>query len=259
MERRLGIQGIDTIGVVPVTTSGAVLSAGLRYEDRVLATGPIAYWIQGEAAGLVAVDQVISPGQDGTYTGVTLGQPGIGDGNTSPLFDGANDYNDVFTATLRGRFDGSEGTFVVWARVLNAGVWTDGQFRRMISFHVDASNSITIYKSGGVNTMTFFYEGSNINELIAIGGLTSIGWLCFGCTWSFSAGVDGEFRAYINGAQIGLTQTALGAWVGLLQAATTQVGSLDQVPIQVWHGYLAHVGVWDRPLTPVEMLELGVL
>ena len=43
-----------------------------------------------EASGTDMIDAVAA--HNGTYTGVTLGQPGIGDGLTCPLFDGANDY-----------------------------------------------------------------------------------------------------------------------------------------------------------------------
>ncbi|MFV1969356.1 MAG: hypothetical protein ACC628_28375, partial [Pirellulaceae bacterium] len=59
-----------------------------------------------EASGSISDD--LSPqGNDGAYTGVTLGQPGIGDGRTCPLFDGANDYNNIYSAALNTDFDGA--------------------------------------------------------------------------------------------------------------------------------------------------------
>ena len=47
-------------------------------------------------------------GFDGAYTGVTLGQDGIGDGNTCPLFDGANDFLDFYSAGFSSAFNGDQ-------------------------------------------------------------------------------------------------------------------------------------------------------
>ena len=58
----------------------AGLAAVLLYSEKVLALSPIAYWPLWEAAGAVAED-ISGNGFDGAYTGVTLGQTGIGDGN----------------------------------------------------------------------------------------------------------------------------------------------------------------------------------
>ena len=92
-------QGVKIVGLSSVVT----------YREKVLSYSPIAYWMQAEAAGNDSLCQVDS-NQDGTYTGVTLGQPGIGDGNTCPSFDGVNDYNDIYTTSFRDVFSLTEGT-----------------------------------------------------------------------------------------------------------------------------------------------------
>ncbi|GAI14148.1 unnamed protein product, partial [marine sediment metagenome] len=79
----------------------------LAYDDKVLGMDPIAYWPLSETSGLVA-NCLVNPAQNGVYTGVTLGQPGIGDGNTAPYFDGTNDYVDVLTAAFIAAYNGSE-------------------------------------------------------------------------------------------------------------------------------------------------------
>src|SRR3972149_4677456 len=84
--------------------------ATLTYAEKVLATEPsnlLAYFICGEASGTVMQEE--KNNYDGAYTGVTLGQTGIGDGNTCPLFDGANDYGNLYTAGLAGGVSGAAG------------------------------------------------------------------------------------------------------------------------------------------------------
>ena len=107
-----------------------------QYYQKVLSYDPIAYWMMDEKQGAVSYDMVTARNtgaRNGAYTGVTLGQPGIGDGNTSPLFDGANDFTNIYSASFNAAFNGAEGTLGIWMRVFNVAVWTDGtgtdQFR----------------------------------------------------------------------------------------------------------------------------------
>ena len=61
------------------------------YYRRVLHTendNLVGYWTLRESSGSTAVDES-GNGCDGTYNSPTLGQPGIGDGWTVPLFEEA--------------------------------------------------------------------------------------------------------------------------------------------------------------------------
>lgn len=234
----------------------------VQYHQKVLELDPIAYWIQDEKVGTVAYDWVRrSQGsdQDGAYTGVTLGEPGIGDGRTSPFFDGVNDFNDIFTPTFQGRFAlanhgapgaVSEGTVMVWARVANSGVWTDGSVRRIINLYASALDLVEIQLPAGVNTLRFRYRAGGVAEVVSVTTSTT-DWFCGALTWSASAD---EVRAYLNGVQQGATQVGLGVWAGNLLNNRTNIGCNNTVgPTEVWHGYTAHGAVWDRALTPQEL------
>ena len=77
------------------------------YIQKVLGIEPgnlIAYWPMSEPSGGIAINAEGTAARNGAYTGVTLAQPGIGDGNTCPLFDGANDFNNVYSASLDAAF-----------------------------------------------------------------------------------------------------------------------------------------------------------
>lgn len=79
------------------------LLGGISYIDKVLGIEPanlVGLWPQNESSGSVSLDKSVHR-HHGAYTGVTLGQPGVpGMGYTSPLYDGANDYNNIYSAGL---------------------------------------------------------------------------------------------------------------------------------------------------------------
>lgn len=243
-----------------------------EYIERVLATDPIGYWVLDEKQGAIAWDQVTLrrlTARHGAHTGVTLYQPGIGDGRTSPFYDGATDFTDVYTASFRDAFalannddipgsEVSEGAAAVWAKVDGAGVWTDGAQRYLLALYADANNLAAIRKEVANNRVTLIYVAGGIIEFQSIDGLTTTDWMHLGMTWSKSAGT-GEVRYFLDGTQQGATDVSLGAWAEDLAVTTTVVGSFNTAALFPWHGQLAHAAVWDRPLMPAEMADLAVV
>lgn len=62
------------------------------YDSAVLADVPVGFWPLSDKTGMTAVDKSEN-GFDGAYVGgVTLDQPGIGDGDGAPLFDAVSGY-----------------------------------------------------------------------------------------------------------------------------------------------------------------------
>lgn len=230
------------------------------YKDRVLKLAPIAYWMMDEASGGVSYDSsVYSPSneRDGAYTGVTLGQVGIGDGRTSPLFDGVNDYNDVYSISLRDAFNGGEGTVAFWIKVSGAGVWTDGTLRRLFYWAVDGDNRVYAQKLAAPDDeIAFFYEANNVTESISKGSLSTLDWVHWAITWS---AVADQVKLFFAGAQEGATQDTLGAWAGNLAVGAVIIGAFDTTPQLVWDGYIAHFAVWDYSLTPAQVADLAVV
>lgn len=138
------------------STAGKVTLSVNPYTDRVLAYSPIAYWPLNEASGGTAED-LSGNNYDGSYTGVDLGQTGIGDGNTAPYFDGTNDYVNIYSTGFRDVFNGAEGTVVIWAKVFNADVWTDGNVRYPTEFRVDGSNYVYAWTKFSNNSLASYY------------------------------------------------------------------------------------------------------
>jgi hypothetical protein len=249
--RRAGIKGA---GIVPVSMMGAV---HWTYARKVLAYDPIAYWIQGEAAGAVSFDEVTDPdhlgiNQSGAYTGVTLRQPGIGDGNTCPLFDGANDINNVFSASLAAAFSGNVGSMMIWARVSGVGVWADGVERRFVQFQRDGNNFIIFRKNVGLNTLQFLYRGSGAATQDQGVITNTTDWFHIAMTWNQ---VANQVIYYFGGAQQGGIDPCAG-WADA--AVSASIGAVAG-PALVWDGTLAHPAVWDYVLSPAAIADLAVI
>jgi len=232
----------------------------VQYHQRVLATDPIAYWPLNEKVGTVAYDWVsgrVAGAQNGAHTGVTLYQPGIGDGFCCPYYDGANDYTDCTTAAIQAAFNGMEGTVLAWARVSAVGIWTDGSADQCFRFDVNANNVLSTYKDSVNNQFGFYYRaGGGVAVTVNLAGLTTIDWMHIGMTWSRSAGASGEMKAYFAGVQTGATQINIGNWVGNPQVF---IGAGSVIPSLPWYGWLAHCAVWDRALAPAEIADLAVV
>lgn len=258
MAVRLAPPGTPAVGpAIPVyvVPGGGVLDT-LAYTNKVLATSPIAYWPMAEPSGAVALDES-NNSRPGAYTAVTLGQAGIGDGRTSPLFDGTNSYNNVYTASLAGAFSGAEGSFLIWGKVNSAGVWTDGINRRMILFQVDANNRIGINKAVANNEVDWLYVAGGTSKSAGVTTFSPTTYFTIGLTWSKAAD---QIKFYVNGAQSGATVTGLGVFAGALSVTQTIIGSLNTgAAAQVWSGTMAHAAVWNTPLTAAQMAALAVV
>jgi hypothetical protein len=232
------------------------LGAG-AYAERVLGMEPanlIGYWPLWEASGTKAED-ISGRGHHGVHTGVTLGQPGIGDGRTCPLFDGTNDFNNVYSAALAADFNGAEGTLLIWAKVANAGVWTDGVARVMAGIGVDGTdNFLRTSKDAANNSLSVYYEAGGTIDTVFKTGASAVGYMCLAMTWSKS----GELlMSYYNGAAVDAGSATLGTWAGALASTRCVIGAATTTPALPWSGNLAHCALWSKALTAAQIAYLS--
>lgn len=230
---------------------------GLSYTRKVLgieSANLIAYWPLGEASGTNADNAEGTAARDGTYDGVTLGQTGIGDGNTAPLFDGTNDFVNIFSASLETALNGDEGTISLWCKFLNAGVLTDGAARRIFNINAGADDNLSIYKNTTDNQLIYVFEGGGTlqGQTIAV---TSIDWFHVAMSWSIA---NGEVKQYLNG-NLENTDGSASAWTGTFNANYVVIGADDVTPAQDWSGWLAHCAIWTKPLSDANVLTLATV
>jgi hypothetical protein len=226
---------------------------GHRYIDKILSLGPVAYWPLNETSGTVA-HCLVNSAQNGTFARdvSTMGTgPGIGDGNTSPRFDGTNDYADIDSQALVAAFSATAGTLFLWTKVegtptdnypRGCGLTADGDNYVYATYGKNDLDYLQIYKAGGTST----YNWSQHNYATEV-------WRALTLTWNVAAD---EVKTYINGAQDGDTVTSLGTWAGSL--GTAYIGCSGPGSNR-WAGLLAHVAVADRTWTPTEIAALAVV
>lgn len=243
-----------------VATYGSPLKGvSQTYAEKVLALGPFAYWILNEAAGPVAADSS-GNGYNGTYVATTLGQPGIGDGNTCPFFDGTNDAVNIYSAALSAAFNpvAALGSALAWAKVNAAAVWSDGVTRYVLALlDLTFNTAIYIRKSNApINQLRGIYDYAGAGLAAANYLTTTTGWFAIALTWSVAAS---ELKLYFGGTQQGGTQALPAGWGNGLHANNTLIGANNIAPLGPWHGWIAHVSLWNKVLTQPEIASLSAV
>jgi hypothetical protein len=212
----------------------------------------IGFYPGAEASGVAALDYSLR-GFTGAYTGVTLGQPGLG-GLTCPLYDGALDYMQP-PAGFRSAFNGAEGTVGGFAKFFSDSMPEDTITRNLVNIQVDANNWIRVEKSSLANGLSFLYIAGAVNEFISLAPLSGNAFFHWAFTWSKSNEI---VIAYFRGAQIGSSGT-LGTWSGIPVAGTTLFGARDTTPAVSWNGYEQYDLVLNRAATPAEVAVMAVI
>ena len=249
------VDGISTLSATLEVAASKVLLSNV-YAGKVLATAPdnlIAYWPIWELSGTTIDNLEGTAARDGTYDTVALGRPGIGDGHTSACFDGASSFGNIYSTSLNTAFNGSEGTALIWLKVSGVGVWTDGEPRRGLLLEVDGNNKVQLYNFTN-SGIAWEYKAGGTSETITKTSVSDVDWMQWAITWTDSGSA---VKAYFNGTQEGSTQTSLGTFVGDLATTTTVAGARSTVPVNVWDGLIAHVAVWDTPLTADQISNLA--
>ena len=231
-------------------------SSGSSYQSRVIGvvgrSSIVGYWPLGEPSGTVAAE--IVNGFNGSYVGVDLGQPGMGDGKPAPYFDGVNDAVEVYSAGLAGAFNGAEGSVGIWCKVGSVGAWSDGALRTAVGLRADASANIaSLRKSPSANAFRFENtRGGTSTGRFWTGSTGS--WFHVAMTWSAAAD---RLRCYVDGVAQGADLTGLGTWAGSLSASRCAIGSYTApAPLNPWVGWLSNCLVCNRELSAGEVLRI---
>src|SRR6266508_5978897 len=235
-----------------IATGRAILAPRdiLAYTRKVRALSPLAYWPLSETSGTVAYD-VSDNARNGTYSALSLGQAGIGDGRPSVLFNGSTAFINIYSAALDAAFNNAEGTLAIWFQFQSAGIWTDAAARQFLQLRTDANNLVTVRRTTTNNQLQAQYVAGATSKTINITSLGgSVAWNHFAITWSKSAD---QMIVYVNGAQSGATQTGLGTWAGALSSTACLIGAATVTPGSPMSGLLAHASVWSATLSAAQI------
>ena len=229
-----------------------------RYAPKVLSVeraNLLAYWPLWEPAGSVAVNLEGTAARNGTYSSVTLGQPGIGDRRTCPLFNGTSGHVDIYSDSFRDAFDGDLYSVLIWIKVFDSSVWSDN-YRNFYLLGADAApveNRVRASIESTDNQYECLREANNSQRRRQVPN-TTLDW--FNSVHTVDDGGD-EIKTYLNGVQQGVTSAASGNWVGSLINTATYIGSGPDGDGELMHGWLAHMAVWNKVLTQAQITYLS--
>ena len=198
------------------------------------------YWIANELLGTTAVDSTTN-GNDGTYTAVTLGQPGIGDGNTSMLngTDGAIAAPVSLRTVPAWNTSWGVGCYVKFANT------TAPQYILAIFNHAFDQYIKFGVNVEGANNLECEYSWSNFGlQSVAF---TSTTWNQIIITYN---SVANTIICYLNGMAI-ITLTSVGTFTTDTVFYPYFVNSTSGRAIQ---GNVEHMFGVDRVITPAEAL-----
>jgi hypothetical protein len=184
-----------------------------------------------------------------------LGSTASGHLTNAYTFDGTNDNVNIYSSDLNSAFNPSEGTFVAWAKVSGAGIWTDNTLHVIARLDANDNNNFIALDKNSTNKLLFRYAaGGTTKSITETSALAPAGW--FQVVFSWSKASD-EVKAYINGSQIGTTQTGLGTWSANLSSATTLIGAAaTSAGTFPWSGMINDVRLYNRALTGSEITTL---
>lgn len=171
----------------------------------------------------------------------------------APAFNATPSHINLLTTPFIARFNGSEGTLAGWAKAASAGQWADGLQHDLVYIIADGNNRLIAYAGAGVNHFALLLECSgSFNYFDYPGFYPADNWFMYGLTWSKAAN---ELKGYYNGAQLGVTRTIVDTFTGSLTVAL--LGAEDIAATHPWLGSMAHVALWNTPLTASEMQSLA--
>lgn len=255
---RLAPPGTPAVGpAIPVyvVPGGGILDT-FAYTNKSKALSPILLLPMADASGTTATDES-GNGRNGTYSGVTLGVAGIGDGRTAVSLPGAGAFINIFSTSFQTAFNPREFTIAGWLNPTNA-AWTDGTVRALCRIRKSgAADRIDLYKDTTNRTITFVYVANGVTKSVAhTFGVTPSGYVHVAVRITQSGD---QAQLFISGAQSGTTQTALGAWaVTTLDNTQCTVGALSTAPVNVTDGSIAQFGVYPV-LSAAQIASLAVV
>lgn len=146
-------------------------------------------------------------------------------------------------ASFLSAFNIEHWTIMTFFRMLTTTPWTDGVEQDFMMVNdVSITQRAHLYQTGGARTLGFIGDvGANLEIVTHQLPNESLAWHMSAATMSKD---DDEFKAFVDGAQVGATQTGIGTNSGAINRATFG----NRLSGAAFHtGLLAFGAVWSAP------------
>lgn len=227
----------------------------MSYESECLALSPSGYWKCDEASGSLSD----SSGNSHTLTKqgagtVTYQKAGPFAGSSAVELDGASWFlkqsdSGPFSSKTLG--DLGSHSIAMWVKVLDA---TPGAQTQLIANNKSTTGennvNFVIETTGALNNYMWTTFGNDPTNAPAV-ALTNGTWVFVAMSLNNGTGAGGTRKAYINGVQVGTTQTADYRFSANTSTTNFTIGAFDftnPAPTRHLTGEVSHVAVWNNYL-----------
>jgi hypothetical protein len=210
-------------------------------------------YVEFDDISITEVDPLVGLPTNGVTLGTAVGASGHL--TTGYTFDGTNDVVNTYSSDLNSVMNASEGSVVAWAKVSGSGVWSDATNRHIFYLSDGVTNNdIDILKTTTTNQLRVEYFANATTKTVTDTSLgATTGWFQIVITWSKSSD---QVKMYLNGAQVGSTQTGLGTWNANVSSTQAAIGAKGSGGTQPWSGMINDVRLYTRPLSETEIAAL---
>jgi len=168
--------------------------------------------------------------------------------NFSVLFNGSTQYGVLDAAA--GDIDTDKGTFSAWIK-FNGANSNNGAF---IKASVNSSNLISMVYITSTEKFRFTYKAGGTSKIAEVATTEEVdgNWTHLSMTWNTSAD---ELKGYVNGVQVGGTQSSLGTFSGTIDKC--YFGRNTLADNSYFKGYIDEVSVFDEVVSISDLYNSG--
>ena len=209
----------------------------------------LAYWPLNEGSSTVAHD-ASGLNNDGTLVNGptwTTGKSGA-----ALAFDGKNDYVEANSAA--DDFNKDMGTIAAWIYRTFADDTT--RYPTPISIGAGAKDVVEVFYLPDTDHFRFHYKAGGVNDVVDVPAnqIPVNQWVHIALSWDTTADA---FKAYVNGNQVGTTQTNLGKWANTTDKVCIGSAITGDPTADGWQGSVDEVRIYKRALVTTEIQALA--
>jgi len=166
----------------------------------------------------------------------------------SVLLDGSTQY--INADTVAGDIDTSKGTYSMWIK-FDGATSINANF---LKASVNGSNQISIAYINSTSKFRFTYKAGGEQQIAEVTTTEEIdgNWTHLAMTWDTSAD---ELKGYVNGSQVGGTQSGLGAFEGAIEKCYFGRNTLAEN--SYFKGYIDEISIFDEVISMSNLYDSG--
>lgn len=215
------------------------------YQTNVKALTPLVYWPLNETVGTVARNAMNNSAYDGASNNVYLKNVFYLD----YAYHFSTSYVNIYSSSLNTNMNKAEGTISLWFRLSRKEDWTPATAtERLLSIESDDNNRFVVDITNASVLRCIRIAGGNA-EIVSndYSATKPLDWINVVMTYSVASD---QFKMFINGVQVGSTQTSIGTFSGALSSTKCVLGAQTTAPaVVLTEGEIAHVAIFNSVLS----------